>query len=57
MDHRDSQQINYSSGDGDGESDGPPWKPTRAGRGTIVVLLAVCGVFGLIFLMFILRVF
>ncbi len=57
MDSQDTENLNYASGNSGEEPDGPPWKPTRAGTGTIVVLLAVCGFFCFLFLMFILRVF
>ena len=57
MDQPDSEKLDYASRSTSDDFDGPPWKPTRAGRGTVLVLLAVCGFFCFIFLMFILRVF
>ena len=57
MDQPDSEKLHYSSRSAGEEAHDQPHKPTRAGSGTIIVLLAVCGFFCFIFLMFILRVF
>jgi len=57
MDLPEPENLDYASGNTGEEPDGPPWKPTRAGPRTILVLFAVCGFFCFLFLMFILRVF
>lgn len=57
MDGRNLENLNYPSGGSDGEPDGPPWKPTRAGPKTIAVLMIVSAIFITIFMMFILHVF
>jgi hypothetical protein len=60
MNGTEPDKLNYASDHRDEEGnapDGPPWKPTRAGPGFILVLAAVCAVLLTLFMMFILRIF